>query len=76
MYRVLTDAGVRVIRIGLKSTDLINENGEIAGGYHPAFRQLVESEIAREQMEEQLAAHLPSAALKLLSQQPAVPSRI
>jgi len=55
MYRILTSAGVRVIRIGLKSTDHINENGEIAGGYHPAFRQLVESEIAREQMEEQLS---------------------
>ncbi|HWQ80327.1 MAG TPA: radical SAM protein [Anaerovoracaceae bacterium] len=54
MYRILTDAGVNVIRIGLKSTDLIRENGEIAGGYHPAFRQLVESEIAREQMEAQL----------------------
>ncbi len=54
MYRILTDAGVNVIRIGLKSTDLINVNGEIAGGYHPAFRQLVESEIAREEMEAQL----------------------
>jgi len=58
MYRILTGAGVRVIRIGLKSTDLISENGEIAGGYHPAFRQLVESEMAREKMEEQLAALL------------------
>jgi histone acetyltransferase (RNA polymerase elongator complex component) len=54
MYLLLTDAGIKVIRIGLKSTDLINENGEIAGGFHPAFRQLVESEIAKEQMEAQL----------------------
>lgn len=54
MYQILTGAGIRVIRIGLKSTDLIKENGEIAGGYHPAFRQLVESEIAKEQMETQL----------------------
>lgn len=54
MYRILTGSGVNVIRIGLKSTDLINESGEIAGGYHPAFRQLVESEIARDQMEAQL----------------------
>lgn len=55
MYRILTGAGVNVIRVGLKSTDLISESGETAGGYHPAFRQLVESEIAREQMEAQLS---------------------
>jgi len=54
MYRILTEAGVRVIRVGLKSTDLISEAGEIAGGYHPAFRQLVEAELAKEQMESQL----------------------
>lgn len=55
MYLILTSAGVNVIRVGLKSTDLINETAEIAGGYHPAFRQLVESEIAKEQMESQLS---------------------
>lgn len=59
MYLLLTNTGINVIRIGLKSTDLIKENGEIAGGYHPAFRQLVESEIAKEQMETQLQPLLP-----------------
>ncbi len=58
MYCILTKADINVIRIGLKSTDLIHENGAIAGGYHPAFRQLVESEIAKEQMEAQLIAQL------------------
>lgn len=62
MYLLLTDAGINVIRIGLKSTDLIKEHGEIAGGYHPAFRQLVESEIAKDQMEAQLQTLLPHAA--------------
>jgi histone acetyltransferase (RNA polymerase elongator complex component) len=65
MYRILTDAGINVIRIGLKSTDLISENGEVAGGYHPAFRQLVESEIAKEQLEaqmEQLMALCPDTS--------------
>ena len=60
MYQILTDAGINVIRIGLKSTDLINENGETAGGYHPALRQLVESEIAKEQLEAQLRSLLPN----------------
>ena len=59
MYRILTGAGINVIRIGLKSTDLISEHGEVAGGYHPAFRQLVESEIAKEQMEAQLEQLMP-----------------
>ena len=55
MYRRLTDAGIQVIRVGLKSTDLIRtEEGAVVGGYHPAFRQLVESEIAREDLEKQL----------------------
>ena len=56
MYRKLTGAGIQVIRVGLKSTDLIrNGDGTVVGGYHPAFRQLVESEIAREDLQAQLA---------------------
>ena len=55
MYKILDDAGINIIRVGLKSTDLIAEGGEIQGHtYHPAFRQLVEGAIAREQLEEQL----------------------
>ena len=54
MYRVLREAGILIMRVGLKSTDIINSRalGEInRGTYHPAFRQLVESEIAREDIE-------------------------
>ena len=52
MYKILTSAGINVIRVGLKSTDIINENGAVTGGtYHPAFRQLVEGAIAREMLE-------------------------
>ena len=55
MYRILDRAGINIIRVGLKSTDLVNENGQIQGHtYHPAFRQLVEGEIAREDLEDQL----------------------
>ena len=57
MYRILDAAGINIIRVGLKSTDIINEDGAITGGtYHPAFRQLVESSIAREEIEKQLTA--------------------
>lgn len=59
MYKILDSAGINIIRVGLKSTDLINEGGEIQGHtFHPAFRQLVEGAIAREQLEEQLQAVL------------------
>lgn len=55
MYKILDNAGINIIRVGLKSTDLITEGGEIQGStYHPAFRQLVEGAIAREQLEAQL----------------------
>ncbi len=51
MYRILTDAGINVIRIGLKSTALINDSpgSRVAGdSYHPAFGQLVLGEVMRE----------------------------
>ena len=55
MYKILDDAGITIMRIGLKSTDIIGEGGAINGGtYHPAFRQLVESRIARDKIEPQL----------------------
>jgi len=84
MYRVLDDAGITILRVGLKSTDLISDSDDsnaseeacgrgddhdcrgsnvcsgrggsavLAHSFHPAFRQLVEGEIAREDLEAQL----------------------
>lgn len=52
MYKILEAAGITIMRVGLKSTDLIGDGGAINGGtYHPAFRQLVEGAIARERIE-------------------------
>ena len=42
MYKIISSAGVNIIRVGLKNY------------IHPAFRQLVESEIARDELEGQL----------------------
>lgn len=57
MYRILDDAGITIMRVGLKSTDVIGEGGAINGGtYHPAFRQLVEGRIARDRIEPELVA--------------------
>lgn len=55
MYKILDDAGITIMRVGLKSTDIIGEGGSINGGtYHPAFRQLVEGRIARDEIEPHL----------------------
>lgn len=44
-------AGIKVIRIGLQSSDNIADDGEIAAGpYHPAFGQLVKSKLAYEKL--------------------------
>ena len=57
MYKILDDAGIYIMRVGLKSTDIIGDGGAVNGGtYHPAFRQLVEGRIARERIEAQLDA--------------------
>lgn len=68
MYKILWHAGINIIRVGLKSTDLISGSGEgrdqtLGHTYHPAFRQLVEGEIAKEQLEEQLQAKLAGESL-------------
>ena len=57
MYKIISGAEINIIRVGLKSTDVINDSdlGAVAGGtFHPAFRQLVEGEIAKNMLECQL----------------------
>ena len=47
------DNGINVIRIGLQPTDNIREGSTdvVSGPFHPAFRQLVESRLARMKIE-------------------------
>jgi histone acetyltransferase (RNA polymerase elongator complex component) len=50
-------AGIEVIRIGLQPTEELERAGTIiAGPYHPAFRQLVESSIMLDRMRSALMA--------------------
>lgn len=63
MYRILNDAGVYIMRVGLKSTDLVNSTADMSSEYHPAFRQLVEGEIAKDDIEKQLLAFLDDETL-------------
>jgi hypothetical protein len=61
MYRKLRDANITILRVGLKSTDLINETSSLVlNDYHPAFRELIEGSLALEQMERLLRLELNS----------------
>lgn len=62
MYRILTEGGINVIRVGLKSSDIMDDNANTSGTFHPAFRQLTEGRIAREDLEKQLKTLLPATA--------------
>lgn len=63
-------AGIKVIRIGLQPSEQINLEGDVlAGPYHPAFRELVESAVARDMVEYLVAGKISpkgSHAVKVL----------
>ncbi len=54
MVRLFNQEMIPVIRLGLKSTDNICTATDLANAYHPAFRQLVESSLAFDEMKTQL----------------------
>ena len=69
MYKILHSAGINIMRVGLKSTDIIGGSDLSAingGSYHPAFRQLVEGEIAYETLKEQLDALMEQISDKVV----------
>ena len=46
IYSLLESSGVNVIRVGLQPSEDLREEGVVLGGpFHPAFRELVETEI-------------------------------
>jgi len=66
MYKILDEAGIYIMRVGLKSTDVIGDGGAINGGtYHPAFRQLVEGRLMREKAEALVEEYLGSEIISL-----------
>ena len=64
MYKIISAAGINLIRVGLK-----NPGAVVSNNFHPSFRQLVESEIAKESLEELLCAanFSPGAAVQFKS---------
>jgi histone acetyltransferase (RNA polymerase elongator complex component) len=60
-------AGIDVIRIGLQPSEELEKAGTvIAGPYHPAFRQLVESSILLDRMREKLKGIVSSRDVTFL----------
>ena len=55
LYRIFEENKIKIIRMGLQSTDIICEKGNIvAGAYHSAFGELVLSRLLRDEMEEKV----------------------
>ena len=53
LYMIYQNNGIDIIRVGLQPTKNIVSGGDVKGGpFHPAFRQLVESMILRDLMED------------------------
>ena len=76
MYKILMAAGINIMRVGLKSTDLVTSDTDLAGSYHPAFRQIVEGEICREQMLDLLGSANSRAKIQFLSNEKWFPPMI
>lgn len=73
MLREAMEAGVPVIRIGLQPTDDLGSDGAVvAGPYHPAFRQLVETALCYDLVDYATASLLPGMTVTLRC----APSRI
>lgn len=53
LLSIYRDNNINVIRVGLQATESISGDGDVvAGPFHPAFRQLVESKLALKKIEE------------------------
>jgi histone acetyltransferase (RNA polymerase elongator complex component) len=59
MVKIIRGAEIPVIRMGLKASDILLDDKEVvAGTFHPSFRQLVESRLFKERMEDALRSAL------------------
>lgn len=57
LYKTLTQAGIKVIRIGLQADEELCEPGNIiAGPFHPAMGELVKSRVLRDELIPRLIA--------------------
>lgn len=66
VYRHLTQAGIKVIRVGLQAdTELCSDGNIVDGPFHPAFGELVQSRLLYEDLTPQLQILLAQGAKKI-----------
>lgn len=76
-YQKLMDKGIAVIRLGLQSSEEINERGQIiAGPYHPAFRELVEASLIRDKLKEMIQGEGEAGGELVISAHPTQISQV
>jgi histone acetyltransferase (RNA polymerase elongator complex component) len=63
-YRKLTEAGIRVVRMGLQPSELL-EKSIVAGPYHPAFGELVQSRLWLKKIRARLVLLGPQQTLQI-----------
>lgn len=71
-YAILDQVGIRVIRMGLQSSEELEQMGTVlAGPYHPAFGQLVTSAILLDEMRMELRAgkQIPDSVVFRINEQ-------
>lgn len=77
LYMLYTYKNISVIRIGLQTTENINDKEDVvAGPFHPSIRQLVESNIHKDYLEEMIEIynfkknikiHVPNRLISIIS---------
>lgn len=55
MMEIFVNKGIRVLRVGLHSSDLVNTDSVVGGGFHPALGEMVISRLYLKEAEQQLA---------------------
>ncbi|WP_408954585.1 elongator complex protein 3 [Natroniella sp. ANB-PHB2] len=65
LLNLFREAGIDVIRIGLQPSASVNQKQILAGPFHPAFRQLVESKLLLTKIEKRLKESLVGNKVKI-----------
>jgi radical SAM enzyme (TIGR01210 family) len=63
--KLFRENDIQVIRIGLQPSSGVNKEAVIAGPFHPAFRQLVESDLVLDKIQQYLGDTVNTGELKL-----------
>ncbi|MCK8825729.1 elongator complex protein 3 [Fuchsiella alkaliacetigena] len=59
------EAEIPVIRLGLQPSAEVNQESIVAGPFHPAFRQLVESKLVLDKLKQELGSNLRAEVISL-----------